>query len=304
MTIEASLDPDLAANHHFDGKAAGVFIVKLGGALITYKDDYCKPNTAVIKEFARVLRTRWSELQGRLILVLGGGSYGNGVPYRYNLLDSYGNWRPVDLSMMTVKTLEFMSLLAGIFREQGIPCYPFQTSSYLMTRNGEPQNFWIEPIKHALSLNVLPVLSGDMVFDSDRGFVIFSSDRIPELFVNSVSVKRVVMLTNVPGVLNESEVFRRVAPEDHELVLNKASASRQQDVSGGMKNKVKSLLRVADLGVESVICDGRDPSVLLQALFEPEPPGTFIEPREYIRRENDLCSSPLPELTAPASLHK
>ena len=173
-----------------------------------------------------------------------------------------------------------------------------------MTCNGEPRNFWIEPIKHAMSLGVLPILSGDMVFDSDRGFVIFSSDRIPELFINSLPVKRVAMLTNVAGVLNGSEVFTRVTPEDHELVLNKASASRQQDVSGGMKNKVKSLLRLANLGVESVICDGRDPSVLLQALFEPEPPGTFIEPREYIRQENDLCSSPLPELTAPASPHK
>jgi hypothetical protein len=52
---------------------------------------------------------------------------------------------------------------------------------------------------------------------------------------------------------------------------------------------VKALLRVASLGVESVICDGRNPDVLLQALFEAEPPGTFIEAREYIQRENDSC---------------
>ena len=96
MTIEASVDLNLPANHRFGGETEGVFIVKLGGALITYKDDYCKPNTVVIKEFGQVLRTRWPELQGRLILVLGGGSYGNAVPYRYNLLDSYGNWRPAD----------------------------------------------------------------------------------------------------------------------------------------------------------------------------------------------------------------
>ena len=56
-----------------------------------------------------------------------------------------------------------------------------------------------------------------------------------------------------------------------------------------MRNKVKSLLRVANLGVESVICDGRNPDVLLQALFDEDPPGTFIEAREYMQRENDSC---------------
>lgn len=266
------------------GAASGAFIVKLGGALITYKDDYCKPNTRIITEFGDVLYSCWSQLKGRLILVLGGGSYGNAVPHRYNLVDSSRNGRTVDLSMMTVKTLELMSLVTGIFRKRGLPCYPFQTSSYLLTHNGDPRHYWIEPIKHALSLDLLPILSGDLVFDSDKGFVIFSSDRIPELFAGSLPLKRVVMLTNVPGVVNysssDSEIIRRVDGKDRELLLSNAGASRQLDVSGGMRNKVKALLRVADLGVEGVICDGRVPSLLPRALFDPDPPGTFIEATE------------------------
>ena len=292
MTIDASVDQHLTSTPRFAGVTDGVFVVKLGGALITYKDDYCKPNIDIISEFGRVLASRWSEVQGRLILVLGGGSYGNAVPHRYNLLDSYGDWQPSDLSLMTVKTFELMSLVTEIFRGRGIPCYPFQTSSYLITRNGEPQKFWLEPIKRALSLGQLPVLSGDMVFDSERGFVIVSSDQIPELFVGDLSLERVVMLTNVPGVLNylgDSQVISRVGPDDHKFVLDNARNSKQLDISGGMRNKVKALLRIANLGVESVICDGRNPDVLLQALFEAAPPGTFIEAREYIQREDDSC---------------
>src|SRR5215213_3437420 len=142
MTIDASIDQQLISTPRFASERSGVFIVKFGGALITYKNDYCKPNIDIIRELGRVLHSRWSELQGRLLLVLGGGSYGNAVPHRYNLLDSYGDWRPADLSLMTVKTFELMSLVTEIFREQGIPGYPFQTSSYLVTRNGEPQKFW------------------------------------------------------------------------------------------------------------------------------------------------------------------
>jgi hypothetical protein len=49
-----------------------------------------------------------------------------------------------------------------------------------------------------------------------------------------------------------------------------------------MKNKVKALLHLADRGVESVICEGHDPSVLTQALFAANPPGTFIEACEIV----------------------
>jgi isopentenyl phosphate kinase len=264
--------------------ASDVFVVKLGGALVTYKDDYCKPNTEIIAEIGDVLSACWPQVKGRLILVLGGGSYGNAVPHRYNLVDSSGDWQPEDLSLMTVKTLELMSLVTDIFRERGLPCYPFQTSSYLVTHNGEPRHYWLDPVKHALRLGQLPVLSGDLVFDTRKGFVIFSSDRIPELFVESLSLKRVVMLTNVPGVMNyssnDSEIIRRVNGDGRELLLANAGASGQLDVSGGMKNKVKALLRVADLGVEGVICDGRTPSLLPRALFDSDPPGTFIEAAE------------------------
>ncbi len=261
-------------------KVQGVFFVKLGGALITYKDAYCKPNVPVIREFARNIASDWPELRGRLIVVLGGGSYGNAVPYRYNLRESSQDWRAVDLSMMTTRTLKLMSLVTEIFRREEMPSYPFQTCSYLSTADGRPEKVFLDPICYALSLGVLPILSGDLVFDSVRDFVIFSSDSIPELFVGRLPIKRVVMLTNVPGVMVYSsvnpELIPRVTSDNRPEVLNYAGASTQRDVSGGMNHKVRALLRMAELGVESVICDGREPANLRRSLFDSIPPGTFV----------------------------
>jgi len=257
------------------------FIVKLGGALISDKDAYCTPNVSAIRDYAELIRSCWSEVCGRLVVVLGGGSYGNAVPFRYRLQDSSNDWQPADLQMMTVKTLEFMSLVTDIFRQSKVPCYPFQTCSYLSTADGRPEKVFLDPISHALSLGVLPILSGDLVFDSTRGFVIFSSDNIPELFVGRLPIKRVVMLTNVPGVMSYSsakpELIREVTDQNRDEVLRHAGPSQQQDVSGGMNNKVRALLRLADLGVESAICDGREPANLLRGLFDSVPPGTLIQ---------------------------
>src|SRR6188508_2453758 len=104
-----------------------VFIVKLGGSLISHKDGYCSPNRPVIQAFARIIRSHWTELAGRLLLVIGGGSYGNAISRRYQLEDSSLPWRPVDLPMTTLGMGEWLSLIAGVLRDEGVPCYPFQT---------------------------------------------------------------------------------------------------------------------------------------------------------------------------------
>lgn len=290
MSTNTSAVTKLSTVPEFPGNMPETFIVKLGGALISDKDAYCKPNVPMIREYARVIRSCWSEVQGRLLVLLGGGSYGNAVPYRYSLKDSSHDWQPADLSMMTIKTLEFMSLVTGIFRDENVPCYPFQTCSYLSTADGRPENVFLKPISQALSLGVAPILSGDLVFDSVRGFVIFSSDNIPELFVGRLPIKRVIMLTNVPGVMNYSsgnlDLIQQVTNDNRDEVLRQAGPSRQQDVSGGMNNKVRALLRLAELGVESAICDGREPINLLQALFAPVPRGTLFQSPATETKEN------------------
>jgi len=257
-----------------------VFIVKLGGSLISHKDEYCAPNLPMIQGFAKAVRSRWSELRGRLVLVLGGGSYGHGIARRYHLDDSAGPWHALDLSRTTVGMLEWLALVGDVFREEGIPCYPFQACSYVVCRDGRPERFFVEPVQRALGLDLLPLLAGDLVFDASRRFVIFSSDSIPELFIGELPLRRVVMLTNVPGVASDasgvSQVIRRIDAHNRDAALRAAGGSRQPDVSGGMRTKLASLLRIADAGVEGVICDGRVPDAILPALFDAEPPGTII----------------------------
>lgn len=175
--------------------------------------------------------------------------------------------------MPTVKLFELMTLITMIFREEDIPCYPFQTSSYLISSQGQPYHFFIEPIKHVLSMGIIPILSGDIVFDAKQKFVVFSSDGIPELLLNELIIQRVVMLTNVPGIIYYSSESASIIPlitkENYTFALKEATYSKAPDVSGGMRNKVEAVIRLANRGVESVICEGSDPTILMSALFEP-----------------------------------
>lgn len=258
-----------------------VFIVKLGGSVISDKNGYCVANSAAIQEFGRVVCSRWGDLRGRLIILLGGGSFGSGVAYRYNLQNSSQPWKPIDLSIITVKMFELLSLVTAAFREFAIPCFPFQASGYFTSHHGRPDFHFLEPIRRALAMDLLPILSGDVIFDSDEKFVVFSSDWMPKLLASTFSIQRVVILTDVPGVMNRAvdppQLIARVTQCNRERVLSYAGPSQKQDVSGGMRNKLEAMLSLSELGVESVICDGRVSELLVSALFDPSPAGTLIE---------------------------
>ncbi|WAA09173.1 isopentenyl phosphate kinase [Fervidibacillus albus] len=256
-----------------------MYVVKIGGSLITHKDEYCSPNLEEIRRYAKVVKKIWEDIKGNLIIVLGGGSYGNGVPIRYNIKNSDQPWDPLDLQMMTIKMFEWISLVCRIFREEGIPCYPFQASSYCTTKDGDLSEYNIAAIKECLKLNILPITSGDLTFDKDKIFVIYSSDNIPEVFARSFRVKRVVTLTDVDGIYTTNQmkdIIKLVNKDNYREILNLAGDSNKQDVTGGMKNKLRALIRIAALGTECVICSGKDPMNLIPAIYSQTPPGTFI----------------------------
>lgn len=257
-----------------------MFIVKIGGSLITDKNCYCTPNPKEIRKYAKIIHENWRALKGKLIIVLGGGSYGNGVPRKYNMSNAKMNWSKQDLLMMTVKMFEWLTFVAEIFREEGVPCYPFQASSYCLTNNGDLHECYVEPIKHCLNMDILPITSGDFTYDINQKFVIYSSDNIPEMFVRNFDVEKVIMLTDVDGIyesFDTKQIYKTVDKHNYKKVLNVAGHSKKQDVTGGMKNKLRALIKIAELGTPCIICNGHDPNMLMKAVNGEEIHSTTIE---------------------------
>ncbi|MCR6109547.1 isopentenyl phosphate kinase family protein [Bacillus sp. A301a_S52] len=257
-----------------------MYVVKIGGSLITDKNAYCKPEFENIYQYARIIKKNWTALKGNLIIVLGGGSYGNAVPKRYHIDNSMNHWKPENIAMMTIKMQEWMREFYYAFKKYDIPCYPFQASAFVVSNEGEHYSSYIDPIKKCLELGLLPIISGDLVFDEKNDFGIFSSDKIPEVIAEHLDVKKVVMLTDVPGVYfqnNKKEIIKTINKQNYRSVLGETGGSLKQDVTGGMKTKVKSLYKLSQYGCDSVICDGREPENIIEAFNEDKQIGTLIE---------------------------
>jgi isopentenyl phosphate kinase len=259
-------------------------ILKIGGSLLTHRDQACRLNHQRVSAYVQAIAASWSALSGRLILVLGGGSFGHNVVQCHGLQNGVTGSALLDRQMLTLSMLEMKVELSRQLRAARVPCFPFHTSSLLTTRGRQVASRHLDGVLAALHDGILPVLSGDVVFDHELGFVLFSSDRVPEMFLGQLDIARVVVLTDVPGVLDGSgRLVERVHGDNWRDVWSATSVSAKADVTGGMRSKFEAVLEAARRGIECLIADGSDPAEGIRAVLQSGPRGTrvqFVQPIE------------------------
>jgi isopentenyl phosphate kinase len=255
-------------------------VVKLGGCLVTEKDGFCEPNYPCIAEFGQQVQLALAGGIALPIIVLGGGSFGNGIPARYGLTDPKTR-KSKDIGRMTFGMFTLMQAVATTWRAIGLPTYPVQASAVI---SYGLDGYELDPrlFQLAINMGLIPLVTGDLLLDGPIN--IYSSDLLPELLVRHFDVHRVVMLTDVAGLIDRSDMNEKlvetVRPGEAHVTMV-AGASSKVDVTGGMKTKVDALNRLLDLGISSVIADGRVEGQLLSVLRGDDVAGTnFIsDPR-------------------------
>jgi isopentenyl phosphate kinase len=116
--------------------------------------------------------------------------------------------------------------------------------------NGELVSPDLTQVGCMLSLGLVPVLHGDVVMDRVRGGAIVSGDQLVRKCALGLSIRRVGLATDVPGVLCEGKVLPVVTPQIGEAV---AGDSGHEDVTGGMRRKIAELLALAGEGISAEI---------------------------------------------------
>lgn len=247
-----------------------IIVVKIGGAISTNKNSKYEIDTELMVKYAKAIRKEWLLFEERVILVLGGGSFGNVVPTEYNLVNYSKKTQREDICEMTLTMFTYMGKIARIFKNHGVACYPFQTSSVCTTDNGLLEKSFIDSVRMCLDLKIMPIMTGDLTFDRKERIHIFSSDKVPEMIAKHVDVEKVIYLTNTDGVYrntnDKSSLVEEINSENFDVIISSASGSNQQDVTGGMYVKLQSMKKLSEYGVNSIILNGRDPKNIIRVL--------------------------------------
>jgi acetylglutamate kinase len=136
---------------------------------------------------------------------------------------------------------------------------------------GEPEDVKPHLLTTLEESDIIPVIAPIGVGSSGETYNI-NADTSAGAIASALGAARLLMLTDVPGVLSDT---KQLMPE---ITVERAKTLIQTGtISGGMIPKVETCLNAVEKGVDAaVILDGRVPHAVLLELFTPHGAGTLI----------------------------
>lgn len=255
-------------------------MLKLGGSVVTWKGRPLAFNREAASRLAKEIR---SSRVDRLVIVHGGGSFGHHVALGYGLDRYAGSGRIVYRGL--IETHMAMRLLSrrliDVFLEEGLPVYPFASSSLTVADRGEVYSIYLDPIREALRRGFIPMVHGDVVFDRTGGFAILSGDKLASKLGLKLGASRVVFALDVDGVYDRdpradgAKLLRRLNVEEAKVL--KGRLPRASDATGGMKSKLAEAVFLAEHGVKVCFVNGLKPRRVFKALRGLDFEGTVVD---------------------------
>ena len=136
---------------------------------------------------------------------------------------------------------------------------------------GEPEKVDVTVLNQILGRELIPVLA-PVATSAQGGTYNVNADTFAGAIAGALKAKRLLLLTDVPGVLDKS---KKLIPELSIKDARKLIADGT--ISGGMIPKVETCIYALDRGVEGVvILDGKVPHAVLLELFTDLGAGTLI----------------------------
>jgi isopentenyl phosphate kinase len=258
-----------------------ITLIKLGGSLITDKLTPSAFREEAAESVAVQIARHVSEHpQSQLIAGHGSGSFGHVVARRYNTKNGVGTpaeWR--GFTKVAAAAAELNALMIHVFQRHGLPAMRFQPSATAVSRRGEIISMELAPLKAALRNGILPVVYGDVCFDTELGGTITSTETIFMYLAAVLPVERIFLLGEVDGVYDQAgSVISRITPSNLAAVEQALGGSAGVDVTGGMESKVRDMVALAQAktGLQIRIFNGKTPDLLLETLAGRAEPGTLI----------------------------
>lgn len=256
-----------------------MIFLKLGGSLITEKQqtETLRPDT--LKKLAEAIARYLDQPEREPILLgHGSGSFGHhaaGLHQTHRGASSPAQWRGFVEVREAAGRLNAHVLAA--LRAAGLGALPFPPSASAICANGVLETMAWEPIELALKGGLLPVVYGDVAFDRLRGSSIIATETIFHYLAARLGPSRVLLAGKAAGVYADYPRDRQVIPQLSPAMLDeiKLSGAAEQDVTGGMADKVAQAFSLARLlpGAEiRIFSGGHD----LLRVLEGTPAGTQI----------------------------
>ena len=249
--------------------------LKLGGSLITVKEQPYTPRQAVLERLAREIAQALAQ-DGDLQVLLGhgSGSFGH-VPadqYKTRLgVRSAEEWRGFVEVWHQAAELNHLTMQA--LAKAGLPALAFHPMTMVIARHGMVASWTLEPLKRALQEGLLPVIHGDVVFDVQLGGTILSTEDLFSYLAAEMHPRRLLFAGIQAGVWEDfphnTSLLTEITPASFKQIEPRLRGSSATDVTGGMAEKVRQIITMVEAvhGLEAAVFSGEEPGNVSRALL-------------------------------------
>ena len=262
-----------------------MIILKIGGSILTNKNSTkSEVDASSLKRIASEIKASMDISPKQLIIVHGAGSFGHPPAKKHKIGEKF------DKSLYSQKRLGFCEIqnevkklnmfICDAFIKEGLPAVAVPASSFITATDKRITEGNLDVFKKYLNKGFIPVIYGDVVLDNQCEFSVISGDQLIQYLALNLNPDEVILGTDVDGVYNKN-------PKTHEDVLffdrfsslddlDTFEGTTNVDVTGGMVGKIKELLYLADLGIESKIINAEIEDNIFKVLENKEVKCTII----------------------------
>lgn len=258
--------------------STSVTLIKLGGSTITDKSIPNSVRWETLQRLTKEIAKAYKKMDGHLVVGHGSGSFAHVPATRYKTMDGFvGPQSRLGMAITQDSAAQLNRIVVQELLKQDIPAVSLYASNSLVTKNGQAESYFVDVFREYLRKELVPVVSGDVIVDSEKGCTIWSADTILPFFAQEFQkhnweVSRLIHVTSTPGVFRDinnpdAGIFESITLKNAEEVKAAMGEVKGFDVTGGMWTKIEESLALAKNGVESVILSGDKPNALYNALL-------------------------------------
>lgn len=257
--------------------------LKLGGSLITDKSRPYTANLEALRDLAAQIKRALDENpELHIVLGHGSGSFGHESGKRFGTREGVhtpGDWMGFAQVWHDARALNNIVLQELI--SAGLPALSFSPSATSLSEDKTVTEMQLNPLRSALEHKLLPVVHGDVAFDTQRGGTIVSTEDVFAYMANNLQPERILIAGAEEGVWQDYSAktgfITQITPLNYQQIANYLTGSQAKDVTGGMKAKVEllKLMLESSSATDALIFSGFAPCAVYDALSG-KTPGTQL----------------------------
>jgi len=251
-----------------------IIFLKLGGSLITDKTGIEQVRGSILARLAQEIRhAREENPQLKLLLGHGSGSFGHVHGAQHGTrqgVQTAGQWH--GFAQVSAAASRLNELVMAALLEAGVPALSLQPSASALCEDGQIKELSLRPVQMALQAGLLPVVFGDVAFDTVRGGTIISTEEVMMALAGVLRPSWLLLAGETPGVFDlNGQVIPLITEANLADIAPALGGSRGTDVTGGMASKVRSMLALvaAQPQMQIRIFSGLEPGQVQQTLLTP-----------------------------------